>query len=65
MTNFPLTLHGVGTLCYTNSRMLGGLILRILRETPGAILLTTDPEKVRETLRLFERGPGIEQVTHD
>jgi hypothetical protein len=65
MTNCPLTPHGVGVLCYTNGRVLSGLIFRILRETLGAIILTTDPEKVRETLGLLENEPGIEQVTHD
>jgi hypothetical protein len=52
-------------LCYTNGRLLSGLVFRILRETLAAIVLTTDPEKVRETLRLLESEPGIEQVTHD
>ena len=42
-----------------------GLIFRMLRETLGAIILTTDPEKVRQTLRLFESEPGIGQPTHD
>jgi hypothetical protein len=52
-------------LCYTNGRVLSGLIFRILRETLGAIILTTDPEKARETLGLLESEAGIEQVTHD
>jgi hypothetical protein len=52
-------------LCYTNGRVLGGLIFRILRETLGAIILTTDPEKVRETLELLENKPGTEQATHN
>ena len=64
-TNRPLTPHGSWVLCYTSSRVLGGLIFRILRETLGAIILTTDPEKVRETLGLLESEPEIEQVTHD
>ncbi len=65
MTNCPLTPQGIGVLCYTNSRVLSGLIFRILRETLAAIILTTDPEKVRETLGLLESEPGIGQVTHD
>ena len=65
MTNCPLTPHGVGVLCYTNGRVLSGLIFRILRETLGAIILTTDPEKARETLGLLESEPGRGHVTHD
>jgi hypothetical protein len=37
----------------------------MLRETLGAIILTTDPEKVRRTLRLFESEPELGQPTHD
>jgi hypothetical protein len=33
----------------------------ILRETLDAMILITDPEKVRETLRLLESEPGIRQ----
>ena len=62
MTNCPLTPHGVGVLCFTNGRVLGGLIFRMLRETLGAIILITDPEKVRETLGLSESEPEIGQV---
>lgn len=65
MTNCPLTLHGVGMLCYATGRVLSGLIFRIVRETLGAIIIITDPEKVRETLQLLESKPGIGQVTHD
>jgi hypothetical protein len=62
MTHCP---RGVGVLCYRNGRVLSGLIFRILRETLGAIILTTDPEKVREALGLADGEPGIEQVSHD
>ena len=65
ITNCPLTPHGSWVLCYTSGRVLSGLLFRILRETLGAIILTTDPEKVRETLGLLENEPGMEQVTHD
>jgi len=65
MTNCPLTPHGVGVLCYAKGRVLAGLIFRMLRETLGAIILTTDPEKVRQTLRLFESEPELGQPTHD
>jgi hypothetical protein len=37
----------------------------ILRETLDAIILITDPEKVRETLGLLESEPGIGQATDD
>jgi hypothetical protein len=37
----------------------------MLRETLDAIILVTDPEKVRETLGLPESEPGIGQATHD
>jgi hypothetical protein len=52
-------------LCYAKGRVLAGLIFRMLRETLGAIILTTDPEKVRQTLRLFESEPELGQPTHD
>ena len=65
MTNSPLTPHGVGVLCYAKSRVLGSLLFRMLCETLGAIILTTDPEKVRRTLRLLESEPELGQPTHD
>jgi len=65
MTTCPLTPRGVGVLCYTNCRVLGGLIFRIIREIPGALVLTADPEKARETLGLLESEPGRGHVTHD
>jgi len=64
MKKCPLTPHGVGVLCYANGRVLSGLIFRILRESLGAIIMITDPEKVRETLGLLENEPGIGHVTH-
>ncbi len=65
MTSCPLTPHGVGALCCTNGRVLSGLIFRIVRETLNAIILTTDPEKVREMLGLLESEQGIKHVTHE
>ena len=65
MTNCPSTPHDAGVLCYANGRALARLIFRILRETAGAIILTTDPEKVRQTLRLFESEPEMGQPIHD
>jgi hypothetical protein len=65
MTKCPLTPRGVGVLCYTNGRVLGSLIFRIFRETLGAIILITDPEKVHETLGLMESEPEIGHRTHD
>jgi hypothetical protein len=64
MTKCPSTPHNVGVLC-ANGRVLSGLIFHMLRETLGAIILITDPEKVRETLGLPESEPGIGHVTHD
>lgn len=60
----PSTPHGRGMLCYGRGRSLGGLIFRMLRESVGAIILITDPEKVRETLGLLEHKPGIGRATH-
>ena len=37
----------------------------MLRETLDAIILVTDPEKVRDTLGLLENEPEIGQATHD
>jgi hypothetical protein len=65
ITNCPPGPHGVVPLCYTNGRLLSGLIFRILRETLAAIILTTDPQKVRETLGLLESEPALGRVTHD
>jgi len=65
MTNSPLTPHGVGEPRHTKNRVLSGSIFRMLRETLGAIVMITHPEKVRETLGLLESEPGIRQVTHD
>jgi hypothetical protein len=65
MTKCPLTPRGIGALCCTNGRVLGSLVFRILRETPGAMILITDPEKVRETLGLPESEPGMGHVVRD
>jgi hypothetical protein len=65
ITNRPSTLHGIGMLCYRNGCVLSGLIFGAVRETLRAIIMITDPQKVRETLELLEREPGIEQVNHD
>ena len=65
MTNCPSTPHDAGVLCCANGRALARLIFRILRETVGAIILTTDPEKARQTLRLFESEPEMGQPIHD
>ena len=64
MTNCPSTLHGPGVLCYTKSRVLSSLIFRLVREIPGAIILTADPERVRDGAE-SESEPGIGQQTHD
>ena len=34
--------------------ILSGVVFRIFREILGAIILTTDPEKARETLEFLE-----------
>jgi len=65
MKSCPLTPHGAGRLCYTNGRVLSGLIFRMLCETLSAIILITDPDKARETLTRLENESGIERVTHD
>jgi len=65
MTNCPSTPHGAGLLCYANGRTLSSLIFHMLRETLGAIILTADPERVRQVLRLFESEPEVGQPTHD
>ena len=40
-------------------------ILRALRGTFDAIVMITDPQRVRETLGSWERDSGMRQVTHD
>lgn len=50
----PLALHGREMLCHEKELGLIGVIFRLLRESLGAIILITDPDKVLETLRLSE-----------
>jgi len=50
-------------LCGAKGRVLGGSIFRLLREGLGAIIMITDPEKVRETLGLLENEPEAGRVT--
>ncbi len=45
--------------------LFSSLIFRLLRETLGAIILTADPERVRQVLKLFESEPEVGQPTHD
>jgi hypothetical protein len=60
-----LTPHGTAVLCCRNGRVLSGSIFRILHETLGAIIMITNPEKVRETLGLLEGEPEVRQASHD
>jgi hypothetical protein len=60
----PLSAREVALICCAKARSLGSLIFRILRETPRVIVLTTDPQRVREALGRTENEPGKRQ-THD
>jgi hypothetical protein len=59
------TPHVTAVLCCKNGRVLSGSIFRVLHETLGAIIMITNPERVRETLGLLEGEPEAGQATHD
>jgi hypothetical protein len=48
-----------------NTRGLGRRIVRVFREIVDALVMITDPERVRETLRLWEAESGKGRVVHD
>ncbi len=56
MTDYPSTCARFSTRWCRNCHVLASRTFRVLRETFNAIALVTDPEKVRETLSLFEGG---------
>ena len=56
-------LRSVGASPYRRGRVLAGPLFRVVRDAFGALVLITDPEKVRETLGLLDDEPG--GVTHD
>lgn len=55
---------GEGT-CLPSGAGFGTSIVRILGETLGAIIMITDPEKVRETLESWENETAIGEAAHD
>jgi hypothetical protein len=60
-----LTGQGLAVCRYANTFHLGSSIISAFRETLRTIVMITDPERVRETLGLPEKEPGIDRVTHD
>jgi hypothetical protein len=60
-----LTGQGLAACCCANTSHLGSSIISAFRETLRTIVMITDPERVRETLELPEKEPGIDRVTHD
>ncbi len=63
--NRSLTGQGFAACCCANTFHLGGSIISAFRETLRTIVMITDPERVRETLELPEKGPGKDRVPHD
>jgi hypothetical protein len=57
--------YGMSLIVHHRWNLLDGYNFRVLRETMGARILTTDPTKVRKVLGLPESEPGIEEVCHD
>jgi hypothetical protein len=61
-TNHPSSTFGLGVLLYHNDDVLDGARFRVLRDTLGARILTTDPMRVCRALDLPEGEEGIEKV---
>ena len=58
-TDHPASSYGLGVMMYANGDILDGFNFRGLRDTLGATIETTDPEKVCRALGLPAREPGI------
>jgi len=61
-TNHPASHYGLGVMLYSNGDILDGFNFRGLRDTLGARIETTDPEKVCRALGVPEGERGIEQI---
>ena len=61
----PLTARNIALSFCENALILVGLVFGTLRETLRAIIMITDPDRVRETLGLRESDSGVRRVTHD
>jgi hypothetical protein len=57
--------YGMGVIVHHKWAVLDGYNFRVLRETLGARIVTTNPKEVCRALGLSESEPGIERVAHD
>jgi len=61
-TDHPASSYGLGVLLYSTGDMLDGFNFRGFRDTLGARIETTDPDKVCRSLGIPEGEEGIFKV---